>query len=106
MKPDQIRRDHFTIYAETLEKRFHTGILATCRTNLSGYCGNQRDEQGNIHKRPFTPKGYPASIYKPRQWASLDNALEGLTTGNFVGIGLMLSAPFVLLDKDAAPDCK
>ncbi len=61
----------------------------------------EKDEQGNIHKRPYTPRNYPASIYKPRQWASLANTLEALATGNFAGIGLMLPAPYVLLDKDA-----
>jgi len=64
----------------------------------------EQDKQGNIHKRPYTPKGYPASIYKPRQWASVDTVLEALATGNFTGIGIMLPAPFVLIDIDAKQD--
>ncbi len=66
----------------------------------------EKDQQGNIHKRPYTPKGYPASIYKPNQWASVDNVLEVLATSNFhvAGIGIMLPVPYVLIDQDAKED--
>jgi primase-polymerase (primpol)-like protein len=64
----------------------------------------EQDERGNIHKRPYSPKGYPASIYKPRLWSSLDTVLEALALGNFAGIGIMLPAPFVLLDMDVRED--
>lgn len=61
----------------------------------------EKDQQGNIHKRPYSPKNYPASFYKPRQWASLAHVLEALATGNYAGIGIMLPAPYMLMDKDA-----
>jgi primase-polymerase (primpol)-like protein len=102
MQPEQTRRERFTAYAETLSKRFQTGILANLQERILWVVWKpEQDTQGTIHKRPFTPKGYPASMYKPRQWASVDNALEALATGNFAGIGIMLPAPFVLIDKDA-----
>jgi primase-polymerase (primpol)-like protein len=98
----EYRRERFTAYAETLQQRFRTGILANLQDKpLWVLWKREQDKQGNIHKRPFTQKGYPASIYKPRQWASVDTVLEALATGNFAGIGIMLPAPFVLIDTDA-----
>lgn len=99
------RREHFTAYAETLHRRFKTGILANLQERILWVVWKpEQDQQGNIHKRPFTPRGHPASIYKPRQWASIDTTLEALATGKFAGIGIMLPAPLVLIDKDAKPD--
>ena len=99
------RRERFTAYAETLQQRFRKGILKNLQdTSLWVLWKREQDKHGNIHKRPFTPKGYPASIYKPQQWASVDTVLEALATGNFAGIGIMLPAPFVLIDTDAKQD--
>src|SRR5690349_11878241 len=105
MLPEQARRERFLAYAETLSKRFQLGILANMQEKpLWVLWKPEQDHQGNIHKRPYSPRGYPASIYKPRQWASLANVLEALAIGNFAGIGVMLPAPFVLLDLDARED--
>jgi primase-polymerase (primpol)-like protein len=105
MQPEQARRERFTAYAETLHKGFQTGILANLQErSLWVVWKPEQDTQGHIHKRPFTPNGYPASIYKPRQWVSVDIVLEALATGNFAGIGVMLPAPYVLIDKDATED--
>jgi hypothetical protein len=69
MLPEQNRRERFTAYAETLHKRFQAGILANMQDKpLWVLWKREKDTTGNIHKRPYTPKGYPASIYKPRQW--------------------------------------
>ena len=107
MLPEQYRREYFTAYAEKLYKRFKTGILATMQDkSLWVLYKLEKDREGNIHKRPYTPKNYPASIYKPRQWATLANVLEVLATGNHhvAGIGIMLPAPLILIDKDAKED--
>jgi len=102
MHIENTKGERFTTYAETLHQRFSKGILNNLQKKaLWVLWKREQDKQGKIHKRPFTPKGYPASIYKPRQWASLAYALEALATGNFAGIGLMLPAPYVLIDKDA-----
>jgi len=101
------RRERFTAYAATLHERFKKGVLKTMQDKpLWCLYKLEQDEQGNIHKRPYTPRNYPASIYKPRQWASLANVLEVLATGNFhvAGIGMMLPAPYILIDQDAIPD--
>jgi len=105
MQREHARRERFTAYAETLHKRFQTGILKNMQDKpLWVLWKPETDKQGNIHKRPYTPTNYPASIYKPRQWASLAIVLEVLASGNFAGIGIMLPVPFVLIDKDAKPD--
>jgi primase-polymerase (primpol)-like protein len=102
---EQNRRERFIAYAETLSKRFQTGILATLQDKpLWVLWKPEKDLQGNIHKRLYTPRNFPASMYKPRHWASLDTVLEALTTGNFAGIGVMLPAPYILIDKDARED--
>src|SRR6266700_8358900 len=101
------RQELFTAYAETLHQRFKKGVLKTMQDKpLWCLYKLEQDEQGNIHKRPYTPRNYPASIYKPRQWASLSNVLEVLATGNIhvAGIGMMLPAPYILIDQDATPD--
>jgi primase-polymerase (primpol)-like protein len=107
MTPEHTQRERFTAYAETLRARFNEGILKDMQEKpLWVLWKPERDPQGNIHKRPYTPRNFPASIYKPRQWATLDNVLEVLATGNFhvAGIGIMLPAPYVLIDKDAKED--
>src|SRR5947209_5850122 len=107
MPHEQTRRERLTAYAERLYKRFQTGILSNMQDKpLWVMYKLEKDSEGNIHKRPYTPRNYPASIYNPQQWASLANVLEVLATGNYhvAGIGIMLPAPYVLIDIDAKPD--
>jgi len=107
MSQEHTRRERFTAYAETLHKRFQKGYLASLQEKPFWVLyKKEQDDQGNIHKRPYTPKNYPASLYKPHQWASLANVLEVLASDNFpvAGIGIMLPVPYVLIDKDAHPD--
>src|SRR5258708_35788618 len=107
MKSEQRSRERFTAYAEKLRARFNKGILKNMQDKpLWGLYKLEQDERGIMHKPPYHPKGYSISVNKPRLWSSLDNALEALASGkfNFAGIGIMLPAPLVLIDKDAKPD--
>jgi len=105
MQPEYTRRERFTLYAETLWARFDTGILKNMQDKpLWGLYKLEPDERGNMHKAPYHPKGYRISIAKPRLWSSLDTVLEALQTGHFSGIGIMLPAPYVLIDQDAKHD--
>ena len=98
----QRRREHFAAYAETLSKRFDRGILAAMQEKpVWVLWKREQDPQGTLHKRPYTPHNYPASLYKPHQWASVATVLVALASGNFAGIGMMLPAPYILIDKDA-----
>jgi primase-polymerase (primpol)-like protein len=105
MSAERPYQERARAYAETLSKRLQTGILANMQEKpLWVVWKRERDQRGNIHKRPYSPRNFPTSIYKPHQWASLASTLEALTTGTFSGIGIMLPAPYVLIDKDATPD--
>src|SRR5438132_606506 len=105
MQPEYTRRERFTAYAETLRARFHQGILKNMQDKpVWGLYKLEQDERGNMHKAPYHPKGYRISMYKPRLWSSLDTVLEALQTGSFSGIGIMLPAPYVLIDQDANQD--
>ncbi len=105
MLPEYHKRERFTLYVETLNKRFQAGILANMQAKPFWVVWKpEKDNRGNIHKRPYSPKNVATSIYKPRQWASLGSVLEAVASGNFAGIGIMLPAPYVLIDKDAKPN--
>ena len=107
MSTEQFHPERARAYAEQLNAQFQTGILKTMQEQpLWVLYKLEEDEQGTIHKRPYTPKNYPASIYKPRFWSSLASVLEALASGTFpfAGIGVMLPAPYVLIDLDAKED--
>jgi len=104
MSPEQARRERFTAYAETLHKRFQTGILKTLQDKpLWGLYRMEQDERGNWHKPPYQPNGKAASKNRLEHWNSLDTVLEALSLAKFPvsGIGILLPAPYVLLDMDA-----
>src|SRR5579883_1218637 len=99
------RQERFTAHAETLRAKFATGILKSMQQKpLWSLYRLEKDQQGNLHKRPYHPRGYPASIYKPRSWSSLDAVLEALATGTFSGIGIFLPDPYALIDVDTKED--
>ena len=105
MLPEHHTRERFTLYAEILSKRFQAGMLANLQEKPFWVLWKpEKDDRGTFHKRPYSPKNVATSIYKPRQWASLGSVLEAVATGTFAGIGIMLPAPYVLLDTDAKPN--
>lgn len=62
---------------------------------------------GKPTKRPFDAKtGRPASTSDPSTWSSYAQALAALETGNFAGVGFVLSGddPFAVFDLDDALD--
>ena len=90
-------------YAETLSKRFQHGVLTSLQGKpLWSLWKAEPDEQGNIHKRPYSPRGYPLSTNKPEQWSSLATVLDAVASATFQvnGIGILLPAPYVLIDLD------
>jgi primase-polymerase (primpol)-like protein len=84
-----------------MQERFDQGMLAELQP-LSCWVvwKKEGDETGNIHKVPYNPKGYKASIKKPASWATLTEATQVFANGRYAGIGAMLTAPFVLIDLD------
>jgi len=107
MNTEQSFPERAQAYAQRLRAQFDTGILTTMQEKpLWCLYMLEADEKGNMHKPPYHPKGYKISVAKPRHWSSLDNVLEALASGQFpfAGIGIMLPAPYVLIDKDARED--
>jgi len=103
MQPEQQRRERFTSYAAFLRERFETkGILR----ELAGYPNfivwKYREEDGHRMKPPFNPNTHkPASPTDRTTWGTLERALTALATGNYRGIGFMLSySPFSGIDLD------
>ena len=104
MKPEQTSRERCTAYAEKLHKRFQAGILKSMQKKpLWGLYVMEQDETGNWHKRPYQPNGRAASKNRAEHWNSLDNVLEALALAKFPvsGIGILLPAPYILIDLDA-----
>lgn len=90
-------------FAETLQKRFAAGVLRSMQDkSLWSLWKAEPDEQGNMHKRPYSPRGYPLSTNRPEQWSSLANVLDAVASATFQvnGIGILLPAPYVLIDLD------
>lgn len=66
----------------------------------------ERNDKGNLTKTPYQTNGYKASPTNSRNWTTLDKALEALSTGQFNGVGIVLTKedPFVFVDVDHCID--
>lgn len=107
MSAERPYQERARAYAETLSKRFHLGILNSMQEKpLWGLYRMEQDERGNWHKRPYQPNGRAASKNRPEHWSGLDNVLEAVALAKFrvSGIGILLPAPYVLIDLDAKED--
>lgn len=53
-------------------------------------------------KEPFTIAGYHANVLKPETWSTFDECVAALDTGNFSGIGFVLTEndPYCFIDLD------
>jgi primase-polymerase (primpol)-like protein len=100
-RPEQHRHDRLIRHISVMQERFDQGMLAELQP-LSCWVVWKReaDEAGNIHKVPFNPKEYKASIRKPQSWGTLTEAMQAFANGRYAGIGAMLTPPFVLIDLD------
>jgi len=103
MIPEHHPQEHFARYAAILRERFERkGILH----ELAGYPNfvvwRYRVVDGQKKKPPYNPNtNLPASPTDADTWGTLETALQALATGNYRGIGFMLShSPFAGLDLD------
>ncbi len=103
MKPEQNRRERFTAYAATLRERFQSGLLSELQ-GLSQWVvwRAEVDREGKKKKVPYNPRNRfaHASVKVPHSWGTLDQALKALETGNYSGIGFMITPSLVFLDLD------
>ncbi len=102
MNPEHTRHEQLTAYAATLTERFAQGILAELVPYRNFVVWRYRLIDGQKKKPPFNPNTHqPASPTDSETWGTLASALSAVATGNFQGIGFMLShSPFAGLDLD------
>ncbi len=103
MSHELTRRERYVSYAALLRERIEQkGILR----ELAGYphfvVWRYKEVDGQKKKPPFNPNTRePASPTDKTTWGTLESALRALATGNYRGIGFMLShSPFTGVDLD------
>jgi primase-polymerase (primpol)-like protein len=106
MKPEQTRQEQFINYAAKLQERLQSGLLSELQPLNQWVVWRGEIEDGKNKKVPYNPH-YPlakASVKIPKSWGSLQEALTALETGNYSGIGFMLTPPLVMVDLDHSFD--
>ncbi|SRR5258708_8679611 len=65
-------------------------------------------EDGKNKKVPYNPNHHlvRASVKIPKSWGTLDQALQALASGNYSGVGFMITPPLVMIDLDNSYDRK
>src|SRR6266699_4032166 len=103
MTTERTRQEPASAYSAWLKERFETkGILQ----ELAGYPNfvvwQYKEENGQRKKPPVNPNTlHPASPTDRSTWGTLASALSAVATGQYQGIGFMLShSPFAGLDLD------
>src|SRR5213080_1784717 len=102
MQPEQIRKERFSAYAAILKERFDSGVLAELQGLSQWVVWRAEVEDGKQKKVPYNPRYHlvHASVKLPKSWGTLETALTALETGNYSGLGLMLTPPLVMVDLD------
>jgi primase-polymerase (primpol)-like protein len=103
MSAERSRQETASTYAAWLKERFEQkGILR----ELAGYPNfivwRYREVGGQRKKPPFDPTTHrPASPTDSTTWGTLETALQALATGNYRGVGFILShSPYAGIDLD------
>src|SRR5205085_6447327 len=102
MNPEQNRQERFVAYAELLRERFDSGVLTELQ-ELPQWVVWRAEVEGEKHKKvPYNPHYYlaRASVKIPPSWGTLTEALTALETGNYSGLGFMITPPLVMVDLD------
>src|SRR6266699_1683775 len=97
MQPEQTRRERFTAYAAMLKERFNSGYLSQLQGVPQWVVWRAELEDGKHKKVPYNPNYFPAraSVKIPKSWGTLDQSLNALESGNYSGLGFMITPPFV-----------
>lgn len=95
-------QERFTSYANSLRERFRSGLLAQVQPLPQWVVWRGEVEDGKQKKIPYNPnyRQARASVKLPKSWGNLDAALNALETGNFSGVGFIITPPLVLIDLD------
>ena len=102
MTPEHTRHERFISYAHLLSERFHSGMLSELQPLNQWVVWRGELEAGKRKKVPYNPnyRNVHASVKIPKSWGSLPDALTALQSGNFSGIGFMITPPLVFIDLD------
>ena len=106
MSHEQTRKERFTSYAAILRERFASGVLSELQS-LPQWVVWRGELEGEKHKKvSYNPhyKNARASVKISKSWGTLEQSLIALETGNYSGIGFMLTPPLVLVDLDKSFD--
>src|SRR5436305_14781444 len=96
MKPEQNRHERAIRYAETLRERLQSGILAELQPLHQWVVWRaEQDREGKQKKVPYNPRSSfsHASVNRPSTWGTVGEALTALQSGEYSGIGLMITPP-------------
>ncbi len=107
MPPEYQRRERFTAYAHMLKERFDSGMLSQLQGLPQWLVWRSELEDGKQKKVPYNPRYRQlihASVKIPKSWGTLDQALTAVATGNYSGIGFMITPPLVMIDLDNSYD--
>ncbi len=106
MIPEHQRRERFTAYAHMLKERFNAGMLSQLQGLPQWVVWRSELEDGKQKKVPYNPQRHfiRASVKIPKSWGTLDQALQALASGNYSGLGFMLTPPLVFIDLDNSFD--
>src|SRR6266849_3742181 len=103
MSTERTRQETASAYAAHLKERFEQkGILREIAGYPNFVVWHYKEENGQRKKPPINPNTrLPASPADRTTWATLASALSAVATGNYQGIGFMLSySPFSGIDLD------
>src|SRR6266849_5517822 len=103
MQPEQSKKEHFTNYAVMLRERFYGGMLSQLQGVPQWVVWRSELEDGKHKKVPYNPlyqRLTHASVKNPKSWGTVDQALNALETGNYSGLGFMITPPLVMVDLD------
>ena len=106
MNPEQTRHERFIAYTTQLKERFDAGCLAELQPLQQWVVWRGELEDGKQKKIPYNPhyRNARASVKIPKSWGTLDESLTALETGNYSGLGFMITPPLVMIDLDHSVD--
>src|SRR5947209_14629868 len=105
MQPEN-RRERFIQYAHLLNERFQRGILAELQPLNQWVVWRSELRDGKKKKVPYNPRHQfmKASVKISNSWGTLHEAIKALETGNYSGLGFIITPPLVMVDLDASYD--
>ena len=103
---NESRREQVIAYTEMLRERFRRGVLAELQPLNQWVVWRGEIEDGKRKKVPYNPnyRLARASVKIPKSWGTLEQALTALESGEYSGIGFVITPPLVMIDLDHSFD--